>query len=133
MTKLLKNTASVIAGTAMTIVLAYIAFTDPAQGADTATVQNQVAAAPTTVTLPTIVVHPVPDQSWYYDPYTSGHGPRPSSMHTMKAEHYKVPPGYDANVALHPYTSNFGPCPNGGTGLCSRAASSYYEIWPFNQ
>jgi hypothetical protein len=27
----------------------------------------------------------------------------------MRSEHYEVPPDFDANVALHPYTSGMGP------------------------
>ena len=30
-----------------------------------------------------------------------------------KNYHYVVPPGYDADVALHPYTSGLGPCTEG--------------------
>jgi len=40
--------------------------------------------------------------------------PRASSGNTVKAEHYEAPPGFDNDVALHPYTSGLGPCPHGG-------------------
>ena len=41
---------------------------------------------------------------------------RVSSEHTVRADHYDVPPDYDNNIALHPYTSGLGPCPHGGPG-----------------
>jgi hypothetical protein len=41
---------------------------------------------------------------------------RASSANTVRADHYEVPPGYDNDVALHPYTSGLGPCPQGGPG-----------------
>jgi hypothetical protein len=69
---------------------------------------TQTAAA--TVTLPPVVVHPTPPSSWYYDPYTSGRSQHASSLNHVPWSHYKVPVGYDANVAMHPYTSGFGPC-----------------------
>ena len=28
----------------------------------------------------------------------------------VTAPHYRVPAGYDADIALHPYTSGLGPC-----------------------
>ncbi|MGA8398649.1 MAG: hypothetical protein WB697_02085 [Stellaceae bacterium] len=31
----------------------------------------------------------------------------------VTAPHYRVPAGYDADVALHPYTSGLGPCTEG--------------------
>lgn len=52
-------------------------------------------------------------------------------------DHFRVWPGYDSDVALHPYTSNMGPCPEGilGSG-CSPAHGeiikpSHYERAPF--
>jgi len=41
---------------------------------------------------------------------------RVSSENAVRAEHYEVPPDYESNVALHPYTSGLGPCPQGGPG-----------------
>lgn len=41
---------------------------------------------------------------------------RVSSEHTVRTDHYEVPPDYDNNIALHPYTSGLGPCPHGGPG-----------------
>ena len=41
---------------------------------------------------------------------------RVSSEHTVRADHYEVPPDYDNNITLHPYTSGLGPCPHGGPG-----------------
>jgi hypothetical protein len=41
---------------------------------------------------------------------------RVSSANTIRAEHYQVPPDFDNDVTLHPYTSGLGPCPHGGPG-----------------
>jgi hypothetical protein len=40
-------------------------------------------------------------------PYVNSYGDK-----TM-VEHYQVPPGYDANLNMHPYTSGIGPFPAG--------------------
>lgn len=60
-----------------------------------------------------------------------GHGPSP---------HYRVPAGYDADVALHPYTSGLGPCTEGATPSqgCHHDTGhpippSHYERPPFNR
>lgn len=52
--------------------------------------------------------------------------------------HYRVPAGYDANVAMHPYTSGLGPCTEGAVPSqgCHNATShpippSHYERPPF--
>lgn len=52
--------------------------------------------------------------------------------------HYRVPAGYDADVALHPYTSGLGPCTEGASPDqgCRHSAKqpiapSHYERWPF--
>lgn len=58
-------------------------------------------STPGSVTLPNVWVYP---QS-----YSVGGAPRASSYSAPRPEHYPVPPGYDANVALHPYTSGLGP------------------------
>src|SRR5271163_1161125 len=114
MTKSLKNKVSIIAGTAMSIAVACTANADPARRPETAVAQNQIAAAPATVTLPTVVVRPVPDQSWYYNPYTSGgHGPRASSMNTVKASRSPTPP--PVSWYNNPYTGGATTCPSGGT------------------
>ncbi len=60
-------------------------------------------------------------------PYTSGLGPRVSSNHALPIEHYEVPADYDSNVAMHPYTSLQGPCPEGGNSgadICKRLISA---------
>jgi hypothetical protein len=92
------------------------------------------------VTLPEVVVHPDPRPGWYYDPYTSGRAQRPSSLNHIPFQHYKVPVGYDAAVALHPYTSGFGPCAEGASPAqgCRHPTGnpmppSHYERSPFNQ
>jgi hypothetical protein len=54
-------------------------------------------------------------------------------------QHYKVPPGYDADGSLHPYTSGIGPCPEGAspstgcTHPSTLIAPSSYERPPFNR
>ena len=56
------------------------------------------------------------------------------------APHYRVPAGYDADVALHPYTSGLGPCPQGATPSqgCHHPTGhpippSHYDRPPFDQ
>jgi len=109
--------------------------------ADSAPSQNggvtQVAAlssgnAPTAMTLPdvTVIAPKIPS-------YTGRFGARPGSAHTVRATHFHVYAGYDANKSLHPYTSNMGPCPEGTTGAgCDRPFGkviqpSHYERSPF--
>jgi hypothetical protein len=64
---------------------------------------------------PVNVYAPTDQRSRYYDPYTSGLGPRPSSLNNIRYVHYEAPPGYDANTAMHPYTSGMGPCTEGAS------------------
>jgi hypothetical protein len=54
--------------------------------------------------------------------------------------HYKVPVGYDSDVAMHPYTSGLGPCTEGATPSqgCRHSTGtpippSHYEQAPFNR
>jgi len=112
--------------------------------ADAAEPMQQVAqtagAAAGAVTLPEVVVHPSPQPGWYYDPYTSGRAQRPSSLNHVPFQHYKVPIGYDAAVAMHPYTSGFGPCTEGANPAqgCRHPTGnpippSHYERAPFNR
>jgi len=81
--------------------------------ADEQVAQGAAAAA---ATLPEVVVHP------------------------RNPGHYRVPAGYDSNVALHPYTSGLGPCPEGANPSqgCHHPTGnpippSHYEQAPFNQ
>jgi hypothetical protein len=61
-------------------------------------------------------------------PYsTPGVGPRVSSFGTIKGEHYEVPPDFDANVALHPYTSGMGPWQGPGTWIPIAKERSHYN------
>lgn len=53
---------------------------------------------------------------------------------------YRVPAGYDGDVALHPYTSGLGPCAEGAVSSqgCHNATShpippSHYERPPFTR
>ena len=54
--------------------------------------------------------------------------------------HYRVPAGYDADVAFHPYTSGIGPCTEGASPSqgCHHStgtpiAPSHYEQPPFTR
>jgi len=33
----------------------------------------------------------------------------------VPSTHFQVPPGYDADVSMHPYTSGLGPCTEGAS------------------
>lgn len=59
-------------------------------------------------------------------PHTSGFSPRGASANTVRASHFQVWGGYDASVALHPYTSNIGPGPE-----AAPIQPSHYERTPF--
>jgi hypothetical protein len=126
---------------AAVLAAAVIVVNAPARAADP---MQQVAqtpgAAAGAVTLPEVVIHPRPQASWYYDPYTSGRAQRPSSLNHRPAYHYKVPVGYDAAVMMHPYTSSMGPCTEGASPSqgCRHdtnrpISTSRYERPPFNQ
>jgi len=102
---------------------------------------EQIALAagttPSFITLPQVVVHP---QSWYYNPYTHGHGQKASSLNEIPFSQFKVSVGYDADVTLHPYTSGLGPCTEGAQPAqgCRHPTGnpippSHYERAPFNQ
>jgi hypothetical protein len=70
---------------------------------------------PNSVTLPEVAV---------FTPYSNcGIGPRVSSFGTIRTGHYEVPPGFDANVPLHPYTSGIGPRPGPGDKGTSMAGN----------
>jgi hypothetical protein len=78
---------------------------------------SKAAPAPDSVTLPEVTV---------FAPYSSrGVGPRVSSFGTIRTEHYELPPDYDANVALHPYTSLLRPCLHGTQIPCGTSPSRY--------
>ena len=93
--------------------------------------------AAATATLPEVVVHP---DSWSYDPYVSSRGQKAGSLNQIPFSHFKVPAGYDADTALHPYTSGLGPCTEGASPSqgCRHPTGnpippSRYERAPFNQ
>ncbi len=98
------------------------------------TVGTQIAALPPDGTVSDVVApplaSPLPGQP-------SGTGPRANSANRVNASRFEVWAGYDADVALHPYTSNVGPCPEGSLGTgCGQAAGSvikpsHYEQGPF--
>ena len=59
---------------------------------------------------------------------------------TVTAPHFRVPAGYDADVALHPYTSGLGPCPQAAAPDqgCHHSTSqpippSHYDRPPFTR
>jgi hypothetical protein len=61
-------------------------------------------------------------------PYASGTGP----ANRVGSPHFRVWAGYDADLALHPYTSNLGPCAQGAGGSCAIVIPpSRYERPPF--
>jgi hypothetical protein len=88
-------------------------------------------AAPSTssgITLPEVTVY----APYSYAPYSChGLGPRVSSCGTIRNEHFEVPLGFDANVAMHPYTSGIGPWPGPGTWQIIEKPPSHYERWPW--
>jgi len=111
---------------------------------DAADPMQQVAqtagAAAGAVRLSEVVFHPGPQPGWYYDPYTSGRAQRSSSLNHIPFQHHKVPAGYDAAVAMHPYTSGSGPCAEGASPAqgCRHPTGnplppSHYERSPFNR
>lgn len=116
-------TKSAALGAAILTAGAMTAYADPVGRADTAGAQTQISALPPStpaavpvLQLPPVNVYPPTDQrSPYYDPYTSGLGPRPSSLNNIPFTHFEVPSGYDADVTMHPYTSGLGPCTEGAS------------------
>ena len=93
----------------------------PGRSDDTAAPQTQISALPSgspaavpVLQLPPVTVYaPSEQEVTVLDPYTSGLGPRPSSLNNIPYTHFEVPPGYDADVTMHPYTSGIGPCTEG--------------------
>ena len=84
-------------GAAILTVGALAANADPAGRTDTATAQTQISALPPSGSTPVIQLPPV---------IVPGYVP---------PTHFQVPPGYDADVSLHPYTSGIGPCTEGAS------------------
>ncbi len=79
-------------------------------------------AAPNSVTLPEVnVFGPAPRPGYYMAPYVNAFG------YKTMVEHYQVPPGYDADVALHPYTSGIGPWPGPGATMIVVRTPSHYN------
>jgi hypothetical protein len=57
-------------------------------------------------------------------------GPKASggnSWPDKQAPHYQIPSDYEANVAMHPYTSGAGPCQQGHSQGCTLAPSHYTQ------
>jgi hypothetical protein len=115
-----------VVSTVMSTVIA-TASTNPVQLSVAGATATQIAAlapggaSPNAIRLPNLTVFPPGNQ-----PYTSRSGPRGGSANTVTVAHFRVWAGYDANVALHPYTSNLGP---GAEAAPIRP--SHYERAPF--
>jgi hypothetical protein len=79
------------------------------------------APAPDSSTLPDVtVLAPSPMPGYRMVPYVNAYG------YKTMVRHYQVPPGYDANPNMHPYTSGIGPWPGPGTwGILSKPPSHY--------
>jgi hypothetical protein len=88
-------------------------------------------------TLPDVTINRTAPFASLYD---TGHSPKASSEHYIPGSHYTVPPGYDAMVAMHPYTSGYGVCTEGASPAqgCHHPTGtpippSHYERMPFMQ
>jgi hypothetical protein len=81
--------------------------------------------APNSVTLPEVTVFGFKNDPRPYS--RSGVGPRVSSFGPVRTEHYQVLEDFDANIALHPYTSGIGPWPGLGTGGPLDKRPSHYS------
>ncbi len=103
------------------------AYADPVRLSDAKPAATWLAAVapgdapPNAIALPDLIVYAPESQ-----PYASGFSPRGGSANTVRAAHFHVWAGYDASVALHPYTSNIGP----GTEAAP-IQPSRYERAPF--
>lgn len=90
------------------------------------------SATPTLLTLPPVTAYPRK-----VEPHAPDLGPRAASVGALRVPHFRVWDGYDLDVALHPYTSRIGPCPEGSNGSgCGQPAGqvikpSRYEQTPF--
>jgi len=73
---------------------------------------NEVSALPPSDAKPTRDSIKLPGVSVvapYSHTYTSGVGPKAGPNRVLRVAHYEVPPGYDVDVTMHPYTSAIGP------------------------
>jgi len=84
-------------GAAILTLGALAANADPVGRTNTAATPPQISALPSSTPVPVIQLPPV---------NVPGYVP---------STHYQVPPGYDADVAMHPYTSGLGPCTEGAS------------------
>lgn len=113
---------------------------DPLPSAEVDPLPLQLAALPPAkdeprnlVSLPAIVVRPMPNAASIW-----GSSPRAGHPQAVVAPHFRVWTGYDVAVALHPYTSGMGPCPEGscGSGCLPEKGEvirpSHYERSPFS-
>jgi hypothetical protein len=53
--------------------------------------------------------------------------PPPNSVTLPENRRYQVPPDFEANVNLHPYTSGLGPCPHEPCHSARQGAPSHYN------
>jgi hypothetical protein len=79
------------------------------------------APAPDSSTLPDVtILAPSPLPGYYMVPYANAYG------YKTMVKHYQVPPGYDADPNMHPYTSGIGPWSGPGSwGILSKPPSHY--------
>lgn len=124
---------SMVLGVAFLAGIAIAADADPACRAGAGSCQSpgpQTAAlppangarAPTDITLPQVnVFAPRPGGTYVKVPYTNAFG-----VQTM-VEHYQMPPDYDDNPAMHPYTSGLGPWPGPGDKGRPEKPPSHYN------
>jgi len=82
-------------GAAILTVGAIAAYADPAGRTDTGTAQTQISTLPPSGSVPGVSLPPV------------------NVLGYVPSTHFQVPPGYDADVSMHPYTSGIGPCTEG--------------------
>lgn len=120
-----------VAGAALLVGLAIAGCTQTPPAVQIAALPaSDAAPASYAVTLPGVAV--VAPQ-----PYAPGNGPRPGPGNHDRPYHFRVWPGYDSDPAMHPYTSNLGPCTEGANGSgCELQHGqlikpSHYERPPF--
>ena len=83
------------------------------------------APAPDGSTLPDVtVLPPSPPPGYHMVPYVNAYG------HKTMVKHYQIPPDYDANPNMHPYTSGIGPWTgpgSWGTFMAGSKPPSHYD------
>jgi hypothetical protein len=115
---------------AMVLTAATVANADSISSAKIGPQPTQLAAlappageAPNSISLPPVVVHPNDGEASIWRS-----GPRTGWTPRVAAPHFRVWAGYDLAVALHPYTSGIGPCPEGSNGAGSGCSPGHGEV-----